>query len=175
MNQLTLLTTVEWIVAFVLVTGLLFLSYMIATRILTWYIKEDLSIKSNSAFAIIITSIMIVVGMMINASMDPIGEAIRILSNSEMASSRMYLEIAKYVLLLLSIAFGASLISCGVGFWLFALMTRDIDERQEIIGDNWRIGLVVGTVLIMIAFVTSNQMVHFMESVLPYPDIPNLF
>lgn len=175
MNQLTLLATIEWIVAFALVIGLLFLSFIIATKLLKFFLKQDLSIGSNNSFAIIIASILVVVGMMINVSMEPIGEAIRLISESEVASSVMYFEIAKYVSLLLAIAFGASLISCSTGFWLFTLMTRNIDERQEIIDDNWRIGLLIGIMLIMISFVTSNQMVMFMESILPYPDIPNLF
>ena len=175
MNQLTLLATVEWIVAFVLALGLLFLSYMITMRLMKLFLKQDTSITSNSSLAIIVSAILIVVGMMVNTAMQPIGEAIRLITNMELQSSVMYFEIAKYISLLLGIAFVASLISCGAGFWLLTIMTRNIDEKQEILDDNWRVGLMIGVVLVMIAFITKDEMVLFMESILPYPDVPSLF
>jgi len=122
-----------------------------------------------------VSGILLVIGYMLQGTLGPISECVRLLIGKGYQSTSLYMELGKYLALLLGIALSSSLISCGLGFWIFTVMTRKVDEREELMSDNWRVGLITAVLLLIIAVITRDQMIEFMETLLPYPNVPGFY
>lgn len=64
-------------------------------------------------------------------------------------------------------------VSVFLGFKLFMLLTRDLDEMQEIRNDNLAVGILISVVIISIALFVSPGIRTILEALIPFPAAGN--
>ena len=86
----------------------------------------------------------------------------------------LWIDIFKYLgmFLILGYSFGATIVY--VAYNLFSKLTRNLDEYDEISKNNIGVALLIAVLTIVIALFTKDPFIIFVESFIPYPDVPNI-
>jgi len=58
---------------------------------------------------------------------------------------------------------------------LFTLMTKSINEFEEISKNNIAVSILTATIIISISLLVKDSLYLLLESFVPYPDIPRIF
>jgi uncharacterized membrane protein YjfL (UPF0719 family) len=80
----------------------------------------------------------------------------------------------QYLLLFAGIGLAVSLLVNFVSLRLFNFLTRDVDEMEEIRKGNIAVALIAAAILVVISLFVRDSVVFLLESMIPYPEVPNL-
>ncbi|MBT7624030.1 MAG: hypothetical protein HN595_05820 [Flavobacteriaceae bacterium] len=151
--------------------GILFsiLSLKIIKRIFDKQAKLT-DLISNLSFIILSSSSLISLGLIFSKLYNPLFEIIRILE-----PQNFLIELLKYSFIFLFLSFLSWFIVVFLSITFFSFLTKDINEVEEIKKDNWKISLLISAVIFMLTLLVSNPVVGLLESIIPYPEIPNIF
>lgn len=151
--------------------GILFsiLSLKIIKRIFDKQAKL-IDLIPNLSFIILSSSSLISLGLIFSKLYNPLFEIIRILE-----PQNFLVELLKYSFIFLFLSFLSWFIVVFLSITFFSFLTIDINEVEEIKKDNWKISLLISAIIFMLTLLVSNPVVGLLESIIPYPDIPNIF
>lgn len=147
----------------------MYLAYYFTVKI---FQKKNYAIdKSNFAFGIFMSSILLSVGLIVSTAYSPSMSLIQILQKSTVGKLDLFLSFSKYFLMFLGIALLTSFIIVVVSVKLYNSLTKNIKELKEISENNMAIALITGVIIIVISLFAKDSVAVIIESIIPYPNI----
>lgn len=126
----------------------------------------------NLAFAILSSSMLFSVGYIVSGIIRPLLNVIRTVYTQPNPSSDQLIQSIQYGFLFIALGFLIAFLVTILGLYLFTILTRTINEFEEISQDNRAIGLLTGVMIIVIAIFVQDSVVLLLESLIPYPNFP---
>lgn len=145
----------------------------IALRLVLFIINRESSLADslkNTSLVMLSSTSIISLGLIFSKLYAPLIEITRILSDSQ----NYMLESIKYTTLFISLSFISWFLIIGSSVSLFGLLTRGINEIDEIKNDNWRLAILLSAIILMLTIMSTNPILGALESIIPYPDMPDL-
>ncbi len=127
--------------------------------------------KNNLAFGIFMSSILLAVGIVVSSAYSPSMSLLQILQKTVEGRISLFLNFSMYFLLFLAISIMVSFIIIVVSLKLYTLLTRNINEMEEISQNNSSIALITGVIIIVIALFARDSVSMIIESLIPYPKL----
>ena len=161
------------ILIFIILISVGALFSLMAVRIVLFMINRGVSLGDslkNTSLAVLASSAIVSIGLVFSKLYDPLVEITRILSGAE----NYLMDSILYVFLFLFLAFVSWFLIIGSAVSLFSLMTKGLNELDEIKKDNWRLSILLAAIILMLTIMASSPIMGALESIIPYPDIPNI-
>lgn len=150
--------------------------YLTKSVLMKFYLKKTNEQKpyQNLSFMIFLSGTIFSISYIVFGIMEPLSSTIKLLSTNNTSAAMLWLNIAKYLamFLVLGYSFGATIVY--VAYNLFSRLTKNLDEYDEISKNNIGVALLVAVLTIVIALFTKDPFIIFVESFIPYPDVPNI-
>jgi hypothetical protein len=126
----------------------------------------------NPAFSSLSFSALVCAGIIFNEIPGPLTEVLRLSSET---GTELFLHLLKFTAAFTGISFLVWLIIIICSLVLFSIVTRDIDERQEIRNGNWKLSLIFSGMIFLLTLVLHTAVADFLMLLVPYPDMPRIF
>jgi uncharacterized membrane protein YjfL (UPF0719 family) len=168
-TNLLLLSVIHLIMAIFVGVFVLYFSYYLTKKI---FGKKGYNIeKNNLAFGVFMSAILLSVGIVVSSAYSPSMSLLQILQKTADSRLMLFFEFSKYFLMFLAISLLVSFIIIVISVKLYTLLTRNIDELDEISKNNISIALITGIIVIVISIFAKDSMAMIIESLIPYPKI----
>ena len=168
-SSLLLLSIIHLVMSLLLSIVVLYATF----KIIKWRIIEKHDVPySNVAFGILCGSILFSVSYLISDVKDPIINTIRLLQTTHELTFSLFLSSAKFIGLFMFIALIVIAVVIGTSFYLFSVMTRGVDELQEIKDQNVAVSIIVSSIIISVSLIVKDSMILVLEAIMPYPVLP---
>ncbi len=152
--------------------SLLFFTYKLIDK----FIKRKFDIKlDNISYSIFSSSILFSVAYLISGIKAPILTSLRLISENPKYDGTLLLDGLKYTLLFLLIVVIAIAFINFLSVKLFTLMTKSINEFEEISKNNIAVSILTATIIIAISLLVKDSLYLLLESFVPYPEVPRIF
>jgi hypothetical protein len=115
------------------------------------------------------------VAYLISGIKAPILTSLRLISENPEYDGSLLLDGLKYTLLFLLIVVIAIGFINFLSVKLFTLMTKSINEFEEISKNNIAISILIATIIISISLLVKDSLYLLLESFVPYPEVPRIF
>ena len=157
------------IISVLIVTVVLYSSYILIDR----FIRQKHQINlNNTAYGILCSSILFSVGYLISGVKDPIINSIELIKRNPDFTGSVFFESLKYSGLFLAITIFVIWVINLLSIYLFTLMTKNINEFEEIKTNNIAISLITASIVISVSLMLKSSLYLILESFVPYPDMP---
>jgi len=143
-----------------------------AYRILDKYLRKKYDIDLNTSYSIFCSSILFSVAYLISGIKTPILNSIRLLQDKVDYDGSLLLDGFKYTALFLVIILIVITFVNVLSIFLFTIMTRDLDEFDEIKKNNIAVSIILAIIIISISLLVKDSLYLLLESFVPYPSIP---
>ncbi len=148
---------------------ILFITY----RLVRVYGRKRLMIdEKNTAYNILLGSVLFSVGYIVSGVLQPIIDSYRILSNTDISQAKLVVNFILYGGLYIAIAYIFAMVICLVGIKIYSAMTP-MNEAEEIQNNNIGVAVTVSAIVITLSMMSSDGVGLVIESFIPYPDLPN--
>ena len=102
---------------------------------------------------------------------EPILNSLRLLKENPDYTGNIYLDGTKYVILfILAIILCIYLINV-LSFYLFSMMTKNLNEFKEIKKDNIAVAILSGVIIITISIMLKDSLYFLLDTFVPYPEV----
>ncbi len=172
-TNLLFLSTIHLILSIFIGVMVLYLSYYLTLKVFN---KKNYEIdKSNFAFGIFISSILLSVGIIVSTAYSPSMSLIQLLQQSAADKTELFFQFSKYFLMFLGIAIIVSFLIVIISVRLYNMLTKNIKELKEISENNMAIALITGVMIIVVALFAKDSVGMIIESLLPYPEVGPIY
>lgn len=171
MDNEILIAVLELGLALFVGIGTLFLTKYIFTKIYKMKTGEDFPYK-NTAFMIFLSGSIFGVAWLVYGITDPLDTTLVLLMSSDASTAQIVIEYSKFMGLFLLFGY---ILGFGINyltFLLFSTLTKKVNEFDEIRNGNIGVALMVSVVIIVISLFCQAPFIYFLESLMPYPEIP---
>ena len=170
-SKIFYIALLEFTLSFTIGLVVLFVTFKLINKFI---IKKHNVPYRNIAFGIVCAGIFISVSYLISSVKEVLVETIRVLQSMPGMQENLFLESSKYFLLY----FVISLIVIGLtnvsSIGLFTIMTKGINEIDEIKKENIAVSIITATLMICISMMVKDSLVLMLQSFIPYPDLPSI-
>ena len=144
--------------------------------VLRFYIKktQDIDPYKNMAFMLFLSGVIISVCYLVFSIFDPLAATMQLLKSQGLSSMGVLMEYLKYMLMFIVISYVLSALILLISSSLFTIMTRKLDEYNEIAEGNVGVALLMFVMILVISVFTQHPFLVFMETFIPYPELPNI-
>jgi hypothetical protein len=150
--------------------------FLTKSVLMRFYLKKtnEKNPYQNLSFMIFLSGTIFSISYIVFGIMEPLSSTIKLLSTNNTSLLILWLGIFKYLgmFLVLGYGFGATIVYTA--YHLFSKLTRNLDEYDEISKNNVGVALLIAVLTIVIALFTKDPFIIFVESFIPYPDVPNI-
>jgi|TARA_B100000795_G_C22756644_1_gene421800 hypothetical protein len=143
-----------------------------AYRILDKYLRKKYDIDLNTSYSIFCSSILFSVAYLISGIKTPILNSIRLLQDKVDYEGLLLFDGFKYTALFLVITLIVIAFVNILSIFLFTIMTRDLDEFDEIKNNNIGVSIILAIIIISISLLVKDSLYLLLESFVPYPSMP---
>ena len=166
--QLFTLSLIEVLLSIFISIAIFYSAYKILNKL---FFKQKLLQKDNLALSIFISGTFLSIGIILSEILPSITNIIRI---SALQPEQVdILQIIKYSSLYLLIGFVISIIINISVFLLFSLLTKGVNEFEEIRNNNVPTAIIIVTILISVTIITKESIALLISSLVPYPELTN--
>jgi hypothetical protein len=127
----------------------------------------------NTSFMIFLAGTIFSVAYMVYGINDPLHETMRLLQAKNYSVTILILEYLKYAGLFLILSYLLSAVLVFISYRLFALLTSQLDEFEEISRNNIGVAILVCVLTIVISLFAHHPFVGFIQNFIPYPEMPS--
>ncbi len=135
---------------------------------------QDIDPYKNTAFMVFLSGVIISVCYLVFSIFDPLAATMQLLKSQGLSSLGVVMEYLKYMLMFIVISYVLSAIILLIASSLFTIMTRKLDEYNEIAEGNIGVALLMFVMILVISVFTQHPFLVFMETFIPYPELPNI-
>ncbi|MFT4601766.1 MAG: uncharacterized membrane protein YjfL (UPF0719 family) [Arenicella sp.] len=171
MDNEILIAVLELGLALFIGIGTLFLTKFIFTKIYEKKTGEDFPYK-NLAFMIFLSGSIFGVAWLIYGITAPLDTTLVMLMSSDASGWQILIEFSKYMGLFLFfgyiLGFGLNYLT----FLLFSTLTKKVNEFDEIKEGNVGVAIMISVVIIVMSLFCQAPFIDFLESMMPFPEIP---
>ena len=148
----------------------LYISYRVVDKL----IRKKYNIEiNNTAYAIFCSSVLFSVAYLISGVKAPILNSVRMIQDQANYDGIILLDGLKYTGIFLAIILIVITLVNLLSILLFTLMTKNINEFEEIKKNNIAVSIITAIVIVSISLLTKDSLYLILESFVPYPEIPN--
>ena len=167
-TQLFGLALLEIVLTITISVIVFFVSYKILKML---FFKNENITGENIAFTIFTSGIFLSIGLILSEIIPSISNVIRLSTTQTEAIDTF--EIVKYSGLYLFIGFIISVIINSSVFFLFSVLTKNVNEFKEIQRNNIAVAVLVVSILISITLIAKDGIALLISSLIPYPEVSN--
>ncbi len=161
----------EFILSFTISLVVLFITFKLLNKFI---VKKHNVPYKNIAFAILCSAIFFSVSYLMASVKEVLTSTIRALETSLPAGSSLFLSAAQYLGLYILIALLVIGITNVASIGLFTIMTKGINEVEEIKKENIAVSIITAALMICISMMVKDSLVLILESFIPMPEIPRI-
>jgi hypothetical protein len=148
---------------------LLFVTYKLIDRL----VRRKYNIKlDNISFSIFSASILFSVAYLISGIKAPILNSLRMISDNPEYDGSIIIDGFKYTFLFLFIVIITIGLINFLSVKLFTIMTKNINEFEEISKNNIAVSILTATIIISISLLVKDSLYLLLDSFVPYPETP---
>jgi len=168
-TQLFTLALIEIIISIIATVLIIYVSHKILQKL---FFKQQKLQGNNLAFTIFTSGIILSIGIILSEIFPFITNVIRLAATSEV-STNSTTTIISYSALYLFIGFIAAVLINVTVFLLFSILTKGVDEFNEIKNNNISVAILVVAILISITLIAKESIALIISSIIPYPEVSN--
>jgi hypothetical protein len=127
--------------------------------------------EGHLAFGVLTAAMLVALGILLQHPVGATFNAMDLMFREHPVTFDGVRQIAVYSLLHLGLSIAVSAAVLALGTWLFAHLTRDVDEMAEIKRGNVGAALVLGAVMTVLALLTSPGLQMALDGILPVPTL----
>ena len=174
MDSEVIISVLELGLALFIGVGTLFLTKYIFTKIYKIKTGEEFPYK-NLAFMIFLSGSIFGVAWLVYGITEPLDTTLVLLMSSQASTGQIIMEYTKFTGLFLLcgyiLGFGINYLT----FLLFSALTKNVNEFEEIKNGNIGVAIMVSVVIIVISLFCQKPFIYFLESLMPFPEIPGFY
>ena len=141
-------------------------------KIMKIYSKKQLALDHNNlAYNILIAGVMLAVGIIVSGVIQPILDAFRILSGTNISTTQLIFSFLGYGGLYILIAYVSALLVLFIGVTIYSNMTS-VSELKELKENNIGVAIVLSAIIITLSLMSNDGIILLIESLIPYPNFP---
>lgn len=150
--------------------------YLTKTVLMRFYLQKTHEIDpyKNVSFMIFLSGTIFSVSYLLFGIMEPLSSTIKLLSVSGISNTEMIFQFLKYLAMFLVLGYAFSATIVFVTYKLFSMLTRQLDEYQEIKNNNVGVAILLSVLTIVAALFSKHPFIIFIETFIPYPDLPGI-
>ena len=169
MNQSVFLySLIELGVSIFLGVMLLYITF----RILEKFVREKYKIELNNvAYSIFTSSVLFSVAFLVSGIKGPILNSLKLIQDQPGYDGIVVIDALKYTSLFLVVIVIAIALVNLISISLFTLMTKDINEFEEIKNNNIAVSIITSVIIISMSLLAKDSLYLLLESFVPYPEI----
>ena len=164
---------IELIISLIIGLMTVYLTKMVLTK---YYFKRtgELEPYKNLSFMIFLSGTIFSVSYIVFGIMEPLSSTIKLLSTNTDSIFDLVFSISKYLMIFIILGYSFSAGIVYVAYKTFSILTKQLDEFDEISKNNIGVALLVAVLTIVIALFTKDPFIIFVESFIPYPELPGI-
>jgi hypothetical protein len=153
------------------------ITVFLCKSVLVWFYKRqtnDSNPYNNLSFMIYLSGMIFSVAFITFGIMEPLTASFKILEDSGLSGMSLISNCLQYTgfFLLLSYFFAVTVIF--ISYKLFTFLTSNINEYEEIKSNNVGVAILVVVLTIVTAMFVKTPFISYLESFIPYPDLPGI-
>jgi uncharacterized membrane protein YjfL (UPF0719 family) len=145
----------------------------LGSRVLAWMMRrggsDEALLHGNLAVAVLEASGLIALGILAQHAVSATFSAMDLMYRGQALVPPMLARFALYGLVHVSVSLAAGAAALATGTWIFARLTRGVDEMAEVRRGNVGPSLVLGAVMIVMALMTAPGLQTTLDGLLPLP------
>lgn len=170
-TQIFTIALLEFILSFGISLGILYFTFKLLNKFI---VKKHNVPYKNIAFGIITAGIFISVSYLIASVKEVLVETIRVMEQNPVFADNLWQYGAQYFLIYLLISVVVILLTNVSSIGLFTIMTKGINEIEEIKKENIAVSIITATLMICISFMVKDSLMLMLQSFIPYPELPSI-
>jgi hypothetical protein len=151
---------------------IIWITYRIVHKLI---FRNDQNDPGNIASAILLSSIIFSMGMLIEVASTPIMNAFRLFLTQDLSYQVIFLKLLQVMGIYMGTAVLFGLLVNGAGVILFTMLTRNINEWKAIRENNLSVALITGVIVIVLTLAVRNGLGLIFEAWIPYPTTPRFY
>jgi hypothetical protein len=150
--------------------------YLTKSILMNFYLKKtkEYDPYKNLSFMIFLSGTIFSVAYITFGIMDPMTATYKVLEDSGEKGWDLILSCTQYSGFFLLIAYAFSALVVFISYYLFTFLTTNLDEYEEIKDNNVGVAILVVVLTIVTAMFTKEPFIVYLESFVPYPDLPGI-
>ena len=152
----------------------LYVTHYVTVRIYASKYPAD-KYHQNNAFLIFLAGTMFSVSYLMTGIIEPLSSTLELLVRTHEQLTTVILQYSKFLGLFLVVGL---ILGAGINFvayFLFSSLTSDLDEFEELSKGNMGVAIVVSVIVVVISLFCKESFLVFLESFIPYPELPRVF
>jgi len=162
----------EFILSLGIVVLVLYLSYQLLRY---FFLRKGQVSYSSVSFGIVTAGVFFSVTYLMSAVRGAMIEVVRVIYDDPDYPVIISWEALQNFLLFMLMALVVIVLANLSSFALFSWMTKGVDEVEEIKKDNVAVSIISAMLLICISLMVKDSLVMMMQSLIPYPELPNIY
>jgi hypothetical protein len=174
MENQTVITLIELVMSILIGMSVLLVTHFGLTKIYQKRTEDDSPYK-NTAYLIFVSGVMFSVSWLLSGIMEPLSSTLKLLFQAHDDGLTISLQYLKFLGLFIGIGMAIGALINVLSYYIFSSITRDIDEFKAIANGNIGIAIMTTVIVIVITMFCREYFLLFLESFIPYPEMPRLF
>ncbi len=144
--------------------------------VMNFYVKKtgEIDPYKNLSFLIFLSGTIFSVSYITFGIMEPLTATFKLIQTSNYSLGTLILKYAQYIGMFLFLGYVFSAAIVFIAYKMFAFLTTQLDEYTQIKENNVGVAILISVLTIVTAMFTKNPFIIFIESFIPYPDVPNI-
>jgi hypothetical protein len=150
--------------------------YLTKVLIMRFYLRKtgEHDPYKNLSFMIFLSGTVFSVSFITYGIMDPMTATFKVLEDSGIMGWELIYSCTEYVGIFLLMAYIFSTLVILISYQLFSFLTTNLNEYEEIRDNNVGVALLVVVLTIVTALFAKAPFIVYLESFIPYPDLPGI-
>jgi hypothetical protein len=150
--------------------------YLTKTVLMNFYMRKtnESNPYGNLSFMVFLSGTIFSVSLIMFGIMEPLTATFKVLNTTGDKGMSYLLSCAQYLGIFLVLGYVFSALIVFIAYKLFSLMTTQLNEYEEIKDGNVGVAILLVTLTIITALFVKEPFMVYLESLIPYPDVPNI-
>ena len=173
MNTKVLFTgLIDIFISMLFTVFVIWISYKILHKLIFRNNEEN---PKNISVAILLSSILLSMGILIQETSDPIMNVFRLLTTQDLSYQAIFFKLLKMIFIYLGTAIFFGFFVNALGIFLFTILTRNVNEWKEIRENNVSVAMITSVIIIVLTLAIKDGLGLIFESWVPYPTTPRFY
>ncbi len=171
-NKVLFLGLIEVFISMLFTVFVIWISYRIIHKLVFRNNMED---SGNLSEAILLSSIILSMGLLIQETANPVMNAFRLFMNQDLSYQSIFFKLLKVMAIYLGMALFFGFVVNFIGVLLFTSLTKNINEWKAIRENNISVALITAVIIIVLTLSIKDGLGLIFESWVPYPTTPRFY
>jgi uncharacterized membrane protein YjfL (UPF0719 family) len=171
-TKILIMGVIEIFISMLFTVFIIWVSYRVLNKLVFRGSKED---AGNQSVAILLSSVLLSMGLLISETADPVMNAFRLLLAQDLSYQAIFLKLLRIMAIYMGLALFFGLLVNAAGIVLFTTLTQNINEWKAIRENNISVALVTAVIIIVLTLSIREGMGLVLESWVPYPKTPRFY